>query len=123
MAQGYEVGPSGPDRGVGLGLAGLGQSLPGPRERPEVRVGKPGKEGGAHPVQVSRPRGLELGSPRWGYGRVKASRVVLAGGPLDPSLAHEAIDEPGEAAAAEEQLIRELAHPGAAPVGVGRAPS
>ncbi len=54
---------------------------------------------------------LELRAARSRDRGIEPAGVVLARRPLDPSLANEAIHQPGQAASAEEQLVGELAHP------------
>ena len=58
------------------------------------------------------PRGRpQAGQAALGEDRLGAARVGQAGAALDEPVADEAIDQPGDAALAEQDLVGELAHP------------
>src|SRR5439155_17647794 len=55
-----------------------------------------------------RPEALETGARQDSFG---AARISAAGRPLDQAIGDETVDQPGHPALAQENLLRQLAHP------------
>jgi len=68
------------------------------------------EEAPAHPVQVQRARGLDGALTLRGQDGIRAAGVGRARRALDEAVAHQAVDQARQTAAAEHEPIGELAH-------------
>ncbi len=85
-----------------------------PLDGPQVGVVHGRQEVLRDPAQVRSRGAAESIEAIGGEDRFRATGVARAGCPLDEPIEHQAIDEPGDAALAQDHAIRELAHADAA---------
>lgn len=74
----------------------------------------------AHAVQVIGAGRLEDLAPAWGDPREQPPCILLTALPLDQPASLQPVDESGEAAAAEQEPLGELAHPHSPALRVGK---
>ncbi len=114
-----QPGPAGRRALLAAAPAGrVEHAIPGVAERLELGGAEEVEEHRAHAGEVGGARGAQLlAAGRRELGELAAG-VVAAGDALEQALARQAVDEPGQAAAAEQDRGGEVAHPHALVLGV-----